>query len=163
LDSLRIMAKSNFQRMLDLADEVFHTRHDSDQLDVNDQVIERLARLHPNAVCEFDDGNGPVAWIILIPTTSSLMREFLNKSIGEQELFERTTEGAVYDALYLCSAMVLEEYRRKGICRRLVLEAVENIRRDHPIQSLFVWTFSDAGSAAAKALSEATGLPLFKR
>ena len=157
------MTKTNLQRMLDLAEEVFHARHDPDQLDVNDQVIERLVRLHPNAVCEYDDGNGPVAWIILIPTTSALMHEFLNKSIGERELFERTPEGAVYDELYLCSAMVLEEYRRKGISRKLVLEAVENICRDHPIQSLFVWTFSEAGSAAAKSLSKETGLPLFKR
>lgn len=149
--------------MLDLADEVFSTRHDPNQLDVDDRVLERLSQIHPCSVSEYDDGNGPVAWIILIPTTSSLMQEFLNQSIGERELFERTPIGAVYDALYLCSAMVLEEYRRKGISRRLVLEAIENIRKHHPIRSLFVWTFSEEGGAAAKVLSETLGLPLFKR
>ena len=160
---LRTMTKSNFQRMLDLADEVFNARHDPDQLDVNEQVVERLSKLHLNAVGELDDGNGPVAWIILIPTTSDLMHQFLNKSIGERELFERTPEDIDYDALYLCSAMVLQEYRRQGICRRLVMQAVENIRKDHPIRSLFVWTFSEAGNAAAEELSKVTGLPLFKR
>lgn len=160
---LLTMAPTNFERMIQLADEVFAVRQDPDQLDVDDQVLERLAQIHPATVSEYDDGNGPVAWVLLIPTTKELMEQFLRKEISERELFERTNPGDSYEALYLCSAMVLEEYRRKGIARTLTLEAVEQIRADHPITSLFVWTFSEEGAAAATELARITGLPLYHR
>ena len=85
------------------------------------------------------------------------------KKISEKELFDLTPIDASYDAIYLCSAMVLAEYRRQGIAKKLTIDAVSRIQADHPVKNLFVWAFSDAGNAAAKALSEFTGLPLFNR
>lgn len=151
---------SNFERMIALADEVFAAREDPDQLDVDDVVLERLRQLHPASVSEWDDGNGPVAWILLIPTTSDLMEEFLTGRIGERELFAQTPIGGSFDALYLCSALVLEEYRRKGIARRLAWDAFERIKLDHSVRSLFVWTFTEEGRVAAEAFALQAGLPL---
>ena len=157
------MSKSNFERMLQLADEVFAVKNDSTQLDVNQEVLERLRKIHPATVSEYDDGNGPVAWVLLFLTTLDLMHQFLNATISEKELFDRTPLDIKYDALYLCSALVLEEYRRKGIAKRLTLHAIENIRKDHPLKALFVWTFSKEGDLGAEALARYTSLPLFKR
>ena len=123
------MALSNFERMLQLADEVFATKNDPHQLDVNEEVIQHLQQIHPATVSEYDDGNGPVAWILLLPTTTELMHPFLEQKISEKELFEKTQLNISYDTLYLCSAMILEEYRRKGIARKLTLKAVEAIRK----------------------------------
>ena len=53
-----------------------------------------------------------------------------------------TPIGASYDAIYLCSALVLEEFRRKGIAKQLALKAIEDIRKDYPVKALFVWTFT---------------------
>ncbi|MFE3868008.1 GNAT family N-acetyltransferase [Flavobacterium sp. LS2P90] len=157
------MATSNFERMLQLADEVFAVKNNPDQLDVTQEVLERLMRLHPATVSEYDDGNGPVAWVLLFPTTLDLMQQFLDAKISEKELFDRTPLDTEYDALYLCSALVLEEYRRKGIAKRLTLEAIENIRKNHPLKALFVWTFSKEGDLDAEAIARYTSLPLYKR
>lgn len=157
------MSKSNFERMLQLADEVFAVKNDSTQLDVNQEVLERLRKIHPATVSEYDDGNGPVAWVLLLPTTLDLMHQFLDATISEKELFDRTSLDIKYDALYLCSALVLEEYQRKGIAKRLTMEAIENIRKDHPLKALFVWTFSKEGDLGAEALARYTSLPLYKR
>jgi ribosomal protein S18 acetylase RimI-like enzyme len=157
------MALSNYERMIQLADEVFAVKNDPDQLDVNEEVIEHLRRIHPATVSEYDDGHGPVAWILLIPTTLELMNQFIEGSISEKQLYELTPLNTKYEALYLCSAMVLEEYRRKGIAKRLTLRAVETIRNDHPIKSLFVWTFSKEGLLGAQALARETSLPLLQR
>ena len=154
------MSKSNFERMLHLADEVFAVKNDPTQLDVNQEVLERLRKIHPATVSEYDDGNGPVAWVLLFPTTLDLMHQFLNATISEKDLFDRTPLDIKYDALYLCSALVLEEYRRKGIAKRLTLHAIENIRKDHPLKALFVWTFSKEGDLGAEALARYTSLPL---
>jgi GNAT superfamily N-acetyltransferase len=157
------MALSNLERMIQLAEDVFAYKSDPNQLDVDQEVMERLYRIHPATVSEFDDGNGPVAWVLLIPTTMDLMNRFLEHEISEKELFDLTPEDSVYDALYLCSALVLEEYRRKGITKQLTLAAIENIRKDHPIKALFVWAFSREGDLASEKISRLTSIPLMKR
>lgn len=157
------MGISNFERMLQLADDVFAVKNDPDQLDVNQDVLDQLRRIHPATVSEFDDGHGPVAWVLLIPTALGLMDQFLNHSISEKELYEQTPLDATYEAIYLCSAMVLEEYRRKGIARQLTLKAIDSIRKDHPIKVLFVWSFTSEGDLTADTISQITSLPLLKR
>ena len=157
------MGISNFERMLQLADDVFAVKNDPDQLDVNQDVLDQLRRIHPATVSEFDDGHGPVAWVLLIPTTLGLMDQFLSHSISEKELHEQTPLDASYEAIYLCSAMVLEEYRRKGIARQLTLKAIDSIRKDHPIKNLFVWSFTIEGDMTADTISQITSLPLLKR
>jgi len=149
--------------MILLAEEVFAFKDDPGQLDVNQEVLERLQRIHPSTVSEYDDGNGPVAWVLLIPTTIDLMNRFLENKISEKELFNLTPLDTKYEALYLCSAMVLEEYRRKGIAKRLALNAIENIRKEHPLKALFVWAFSKEGDLGSEALAYLTSLPLYKR
>jgi ribosomal protein S18 acetylase RimI-like enzyme len=157
------MAPTNFERMIRLADEVFAVKNDPSQLDVNESVLERLTKLHPATVSEQSDDNGPVAWVLLIPTTLELMNRFLENEISEKELFNLTQPGTKYESLYLCSAMVLEEYRRQGIAKQLILKAIEAIRKDHPIKALFAWPFTREGDQGADAISSLTSLPLYKR
>lgn len=157
------MLLTNYQRLIKLAEETFAMNSDSSQISVNEEVRERLIRIHPATLSEFRDESGPVAWLLVIPTTIELMNRFLSKEITEKELFEFTPLNASYNALYLCSGLVLEEYRRKGIIRQLALKAIEDIRKDHPIRFLFNWAFTKEGDLAAEALAKWTGLPLQKR
>jgi ribosomal protein S18 acetylase RimI-like enzyme len=149
--------------MIQLADDVFTSRSDPNQLDVNPEVLDHLRAIHPATVSQYDDGNGPVAWILLIPTTMELMNRFLKNEISEKELYELTPLHTTYEALYLCSAMVLEEYRRKGIAKKLTLDSIKKIREDHPVKALFVWTFSQEGLIGSEALARLLSLPLYKR
>lgn len=155
------MVLSNFKRLVQLADEVFAVKNDPSQLDVNDEVLEKLKQMHPATVADKDEGNGPVAWVLVIPTTMELMKRFVKGDISEKELFDLTPVKATYEALYLCAALVLEEYRRKGIAHQLTLKAVETIRKDHPLQCLFVWPFSKEGDVLAQIIARETALPLY--
>jgi GNAT superfamily N-acetyltransferase len=157
------MALSNYERMIRLADEVFASKDDPDQLDVNEDVIEELLQIHPATISEYDNGEGPIAWVILIPTTIELMNQFIQCEISEKQLFELTKKEKIFDGIYLCSAMVLEEYRKKGIAKNLVLKAIETIREHHLIQALFVWSFSKEGDLGAETISAITSIPLYKR
>lgn len=154
---------SNLERLIKLADDVFDIKNDPEQLDVNQDVINRLHEIHPATVSEYDDGNGPVAWVLVIPTATGIMNRFLKCEIPEKELFELTPPGIIYEAIYLCSALVLEEYRRKGITKQLALKAIESISSDHPIKALFVWPFSHEGNLASEAIARLAKLPLYHR
>jgi predicted GNAT family acetyltransferase len=157
------MALSNFERLIQLADDVFAVKSDPSQLEINPGVRKRLLQIHPSTMSEHIEGNGPVAWVLMIPTTIELMDRFLTGEISEKELFELTPLNASYDAIYLCSALVLEEFRRKGITRKLALKAIEKIRRKHPLKTAFVWAFSPEGDIAAETIARIAGLQLFKR
>ena len=100
---------SNLERMIRLAEEFFATKNDPAQISVNDEVMARVREIHPASLAEHDDGNGPVAWVLLIPTTSELMNRFIAKEITEKELLAKTPVRGTYDAIYLCSALVLPE------------------------------------------------------
>ena len=157
------MGKSNFERMIQMAEEVFDTKSDPNQLDITQEVLEGLAKIHPATRSEFSDENGPAVWILIIPTTAELMNQFIAGKISEQELYERTKSVSVFESIYLCSAMVLDEYRGKGIAKRMTMEMINSIRNDHPIQSLFVWPFSEKGDKLAEVIARESKLPLLKR
>jgi GNAT superfamily N-acetyltransferase len=157
------MSKTNFERMIALSDEVFSSRTDPDQLNVNEKVMEHLQLIHPDTISEYDDGNGPVCWILCIPTTLDLMNQFINKEISERELYELTPLNAKYEAIYLCSALLLEEFRGKGIAQRLGIKAIENIKKDHSIKALFTWSFSKEGEKLSEKVTALMDLPLYKR
>ena len=146
-----------------MADSVFDTKNDNNQLDVNEDVLLKLQKIHPSTISEYNEGNGPIAWVLLIPTTEELMFKFIKKDISEKQLFELTPLNAKYEALYLCSALVLKEYRNKGITKQLTLSAIENIRKTHLIKSLFVWPFSTEGNIVAENIANIVLLPLLKR
>ena len=157
------MPLSNFERLVKLADEVFSVKNDPSQLDVNQEVLERLWQIHPATVSDYDEGNGPVAWVLIIPTTFDLMIQFLELKISERELFELTPLNTLYETIYLCSALVLDEYRRKGITKQLALSAIDQIRKHHPVKAIFVWAFSSEGDFAAERIAELADIPLYKR
>ena len=153
----------NLNRMIALADSFFDVRHDPEQLQVDQNVLEKLNTIDPNTLSEEIDGDGPVVWILLIPTTSDVMHRFLKNEITENQLFEETESGQNYEALYLCSALVLEEFRHKGLARNLSLHAINAIRKKYPIRYLYVWAFSEEGKQLSIRLSGETGLPLLSR
>lgn len=158
-----MMVQSNFERMIQLSDEVFSSRTDPDQLNVNEDVMNHLERIHPDTISEFDDGNGPVCWVLCIPTTLDLMTQFVDQKISERELYDLTPLNTNYEAIYLCSALLLEEFRGKGIAQKICVDAIQSIKMDHAIKDLFFWSFSNDGEKLANKMSELTGLPLHKR
>ena len=157
------VGESNRERMIRLAGEFFDMKNDPDQIVVDEAVIGRLMTIHPRSMSEERDADGPVAWILVIPTTIPLMEAFIRGTISERELLERTPLGVPYDALYLCSALVLPERRGEGIARALTLDAIGAVRRDHPLKALFYWGFSGGGDALAASVARASGLPLHRR
>ena len=154
---------TNFERMIALVSETFAIQNDPEQLNVNEEVIAQLQQLHPATLSEHLDGDGPVVWILLIPTTVTLMHQFITKEISETELLNKTPLNIKYDALYLCSASTLPEFRGKGLTKRIALEAIKNIRAEHPIQYLFFWSFSKEGAGLAESIAKHEQLLLLHR
>ncbi|HTF05885.1 MAG TPA: hypothetical protein VK826_17775 [Bacteroidia bacterium] len=152
--------RSNFERMLALVNEVFETRSDPSQLQVDQHQIEKLQQVHPATLSEYNEGQGPLVWILLIPTTTKVMNDFISGTINENELLERTNPRDAFEAIYLCSATVLPEYRRKKLAEDLCIKAINDIRKDYAIKALYVWPFTDEGMSLAEKIAAITQLKL---
>ncbi len=157
------MPTSNFERMINLAVETFAAHNDPNQLDVNEDVIKQLEQLHPATLSEQNESDGPVVWILLIPTIAELMNDFIVEKISESELLNKTPLNIKYDSLYLCSALVLPQFRRKGLAKKIALEAIQKIRIDHPIKNLFTWNFSMEGALLSESIAKQENIPLLHR
>ena len=155
--------EDKLERMLQLVGEFFDVKNDPDQLNVTEEVMEKLNKIHPACMSEYNEGDGPIVWILMIPTTGAIMKRFLAKEISETQLLNETPLNANYDAIYLCSASVLPEYRRKGLAQKVGYEAIGEIMKDHKIKALFYWSFSLEGQALAEKASRELNLPLYKR
>ena len=154
---------NNFERMMQVVNDTFDYKNDASQLHVTEEVITHLQKLHPATLSELIEDDGHVVWILLIPTTEPVMHRFLEGTISEQQLLDETPVGIPYDALYLCSASVLPEYRKKGIAKKITIEAIDSIRKDNPIKTLFYWPFTTEGEILAESIAKKTGLPLLKK
>jgi ribosomal protein S18 acetylase RimI-like enzyme len=153
----------NFNRMVRLAEEFFAVKNDPDQLDVDEEVLSRLTALHPATVSEEVEGDGPVVWVLLIPSTLESMHRFLRKEITEKDLLDAAHPGDGFDALYLCSALVLPEFRNRGRAERITLQAIAQLQKDFPLKALFVWPFSKEGDRLSQRIAQRLALPLYER
>lgn len=152
----------NFTRILGLIDEVFETRNDSNQLQVNQKVIKKLQQLHPSTLSELANEQGPISWVLIIPTTKSVMMEFLEGKISENDLLDKTTVGDSFESIYLCSATTLTEFRGKGATKELCIKAIKEVCKVFPIKALYVWPFTKEGEFLADRIADECGLPLMK-
>jgi ribosomal protein S18 acetylase RimI-like enzyme len=155
--------QENLARMIRLANEVFGMKQDPTQISVNGKVMTRLRKIHPNTMTQKSTKNGPIAWVLVFPTMKDLMKQFISKKMNEQELLKRTPLQTEYNAVYLCSALVLPENRRKGLAKRLMCKAIKSIQKQHPIKFLFYWGFSAEGKKLAVSVAKELSLPLFRR
>jgi len=149
--------------MIQLAEDFFATKNDPSQISIDRKVMLKLKRIHPSTMTEKSTSKGPIAWILIIPTTQELMKQFITKKINERELLNKTPLRVKYESIYLCSALVLPEHRGEGLAKRLMIKAVKSIQKKHQINSLFYWKFSTAGKKLAASVAREISLPLYKR
>ena len=154
--------QSNYERMFALIDETFATRNDPDQIQVTPEQHKKLQELHPSTLTELADENGPLIWVLIVPTTTAIMYDFLKKRISEKALLEETKVGDSFDCIYLCSITTLPEQRGKGETKKMCIDAIREVQKNHPIKKLFVWPFTKAGEGLAESVAKECKLELLK-
>lgn len=151
---------SNLERMLELVDDVFNSRHDNEQISVDEVERNKLLAIHPNCLSELANEDGPIVWVLVVPTTVDIMNRFLHGVISEKKLLNETPVGVAYDCVYLCSALVLPEFRNKGLAKEVALDALNKIIQQHSVSTLFYWPFTEEGRYLAEAIAKSLGLSL---
>lgn len=157
------MNRDVFEKALELSEAFFGTKKDPEQIPVTQASADKLQSIHPNTIrYQLDERGDPIAWVVVIPTSTETMQKFTSGSISERELLDVAAEERSFEALYLCSAFVLPEYRRKGYAKQLLLDGIRELSggRDLP---LYAWVYSEAGERLVDAVSQTLGRQVARR
>lgn len=148
------MEEKILDKMFKIAENMFKTKQDSEQIPITKKSWHKLLKLHPKGLTYMlDKKKEPIGWVVVVPTTKELAEDFLDCKITEKELFDRTKPLKKYGALYLCAAIVLPEYRRRGYATKLFKKAVKGIPHDKDA-ILFYWPFSKEGRNMVKKMEK---------
>ncbi len=152
-----------FEKILKISEEFYGTASDPDQMPVSKESALKLQSIHPDTIAyKLDKVGNPIAWVVVLPTSLGGMTLFLSKQISERELFEKAVLEKKFEALYLCGAFVLPEYRRQGHARELTLGAISKLSSGK-ILSLYSWIYSDEGAQLISNLSKELGRSVVTR
>lgn len=147
------MNKEAFDKMLKISEEFFGTATDPDQIPISKDSGGKIRSIHPETILYKFNGDDPIAWEMIIPTSLSIMDDFLHKKISERDLFEIAVEEKKFEALYLCSAFVLPKYRGKGYAKELVMKGIVALSQNKELP-LYCWIYSNEGKNLVDSLSK---------
>lgn len=146
------------QKMDSIAESIFRTSRDADQIPVTKESGRKLDKLTPHWIqYELDEKENPISWVVVLPTSLDLMEKFLKGEITERQLLDLTKPQEIYQAIYLCAAITIPKYRRKGLAIKLLKKAIDSIPHTEDTV-LFAWPYSKEGAEVIKKLETELGV-----
>ncbi len=150
------MDQEILRKIRETTERYFETAADPEQMQISEWTTKRLLDLHPLALNVWIENGEPISWTTSIPTSRESAERFLRGEINERELTDDVVPHERYEALYLCAAFTIPEYRGKGYATELFAEAIANIPlADDAI--IFAWIWSEEGDRLVKRLLGVTG------
>ena len=113
-----------------LAEDYFGMDDDPSQMKATDESrkwVMSKGKFYNNII---RDGKDIIGFTFMLPTTTNLMNLFIENKITESELFENIKNLGIEEkpeAIYLCSAFIKPEYRRKGYVTNAYVKAINKI------------------------------------
>lgn len=147
------MPEETVREMNRIAEEMFGTTHDPEQIPITRESADKLDALTSHwLVYEHDVGGKPISWVVVVPTQRDLAERFLRGEVSERRLLDLTKPELMYDALYLCSAITVPEHRGRGLASKLLLAAVAQAPLA-PGALVFAWPTTDEGRRLVARIS----------
>jgi hypothetical protein len=159
--------KKDWQEVGKIAEAYFKTHEDPEQAQITEERAAWIRKEFPECLNLMKSENKVIGVTFVLPCTNELMNQFLSKEINEEDLFVQIQNKMNYDNLetiYLCSAIVIPEFRRKGLALQGTIKSIEKILEKRNIRpTLFYWAYSKEGLSLAKRVAKALNLECKKR
>lgn len=150
-----------------IAEGYFKTANDPEQAHITVKRARWLWRDCPECINIIKSDNMVVGSTLVLPCTTELMELFISKKINEEQLFDsiqKTVDYGSMQAIYLCSAVLIPGFRRKGLASQGLERSVRKMMAKTKIKPvLFYWAYSKEGGFLAEKVAGNLGLELKKR
>lgn len=150
-----------------LAEEYFNMDDDSEQIPATIGNVKWINKNIPDCVNAIKFKGRMIGFTFIILCNKKIMHAFLNKEINEKDLFLKIKKEVNYenfDSIYLCSAFVKPEFRKRGLALQAFVKSIRKIiakRKIRPV--LFFWAYTKKGEKLAKKIAKVTKLELINR
>ncbi|MFA5856312.1 MAG: GNAT family N-acetyltransferase [Candidatus Pacearchaeota archaeon] len=147
-----------------ISEDYFGTQKDSNQIPTTRQTRDWIYKNAQDYLNIIRSDGEMVGYTFMLPCNRILMDCFLSKKINEAELFEEIKKMKLKDTpetIYLCAAVLKEEFRGKGLATTAFVKAINKIiqnGKNKPI--LFYWKYSEEGGKLSQRVAKFTGLEL---
>ena len=143
-------------KMIKISEEFFGSEQHPDYIPITRESCKKFQHIYPNWLFyKLRDGE-PVSWVVVLPTQTALMKQFIKGGITERQLLDLTKPEEKFEALYLCSAFTIPELRKQGYIIDIAKEAVDTIPLTETF-FLFAWPVTGEGKQLAKKLESVLG------
>lgn len=112
----------------------------------------KTVNLDKNTYVCFKNGSDVIGWSLVLPASKNAMKKFLKEELTEKELFLDTLENKKFETLYVFAAIVMPEYRNKGLAKELLSYQIKYFKSEYEITDFFAWTFSEEGKKLVASL-----------
>lgn len=119
---------NDINKVFDIADKEFGVGSNSNMYNPTEEEFYNIQKKYPFSFCIIKNNNNVVGYVILFPCSNKLMTDFLNKKINEHELVKEIDKNITLEnveCLYLMSAYIDKEYRRKGIITEIYKKMID--------------------------------------
>ena len=150
-----------------LAEKYFKMEHDPDQIPASIENVRWINKHIPECVNVMKNYQEIIGFTFIIPATRKLMNEFISGKISENSMFEEVKKSVNYrnfETIYLCSAFVKPEYRRKGLALEGFVKSIEILMEKRNIRPiLFYWEYTPEGGRMCKSIADKLNLDSRKK
>lgn len=158
------ISRKDFYDAVKLHVEEFEVESDFEQIQEEDVPYEKLIKNDCEEECILKDHDVVIGSTFVILTSIDIMNLFLQGKITERELLFESRKIKSYNSIYLCSSIIIQEYRRFGLifeAGKILLKKIIEKNNFNPV--IFGWTFSEAGSNLLKKTAKHFNLEYFEK
>jgi len=127
---------------------------DTNMAEPNIENARKLISLEKNNSICFKDGDDPIAWSAVLPTSKKDMVDFLDRKLSERDLFEKSIASPSFEALYLFVVVVMPDYRKQGLGISLIKHQIKYFQDKYNIKDFYAWAFSPEGEKLILSLQK---------
>ena len=152
----KTFSKEDHDKIVELSEEFFDTEHDENQIPSEEITYKFNTINFPLSLNIIKDGSKVIGQTFILPSKKKDMLDFISGKINERELFYRikSCERNNFDSLYIVSALIIPEYRNKGIALGALKKHLEVSGKEFDFfPNLFCWIFSKEGEKLIEKLS----------
>lgn len=141
----------------DLAEKYFGTRKDPEQMPTDEKASNWILHNIPECVNVIKNNGEIIGFSFIMPCNEELMKQFISKKLNESQLYKEIKKKITYKnftTIYLCSAFVKPDYRKKGLASKAVMKSIEKIMKNNKIPTLFFEAYSEDGRKTVEAMAK---------
>lgn len=157
-------SEEDFLKGVNLHVRGFNVKEDSNQIQEEDVSYKKIIDYDCEQECIIKENEKVIGSFYFILTSKKIMDNFLEEKINERDLLNNSRKLINFNSIYFCSAIIEEDYRRKGLIFKATKKLIKHINplfKEKP--SIFGWTFSESGSNLFKKTAKEFSFEFFEK